>query len=77
VRAGNVTTEVKNGVTTTRKYRANQLEEATTGGVTTKHWYDPLGNLDCVTTSAGTQANCSPSDQVAASANLVADYAYD
>jgi RHS repeat-associated protein len=76
VRAGNVTAETKNGVTTTRKYQASQLTQATTGGVTAKFWYDPLGNLDCTTLAAGTQANCSPSAG-GATANLITDYAYD
>jgi RHS repeat-associated protein len=77
IRAGNITTQSENGVTTTRKYTAQQLTEQTTNGVTGKYWYDLLGNLDCVTTSAGTQADCSPSDGTGASANLVADNAYD
>ena len=76
VRAGNVTTETKNGAATIRRYQANQLSEATTGGATSKFWYDPLGNLDCVTTAAGSPANCSPADGTG-SPNLVTDYAYD
>ncbi len=77
IRAGNLTTQVENGVTSTRTYTAQQLTTATSGGATGKYWYDPLGNLDCVTTSAGTQADCSPADGIAPSANLVADNAYD
>ncbi len=77
VRAGNVTTQVEGGITTTRKYTANQLTEQTSGGATGKYWYDPLGNLDCVTTSAGSPGNCAPSDGGTPSANLVADYTYD
>jgi RHS repeat-associated protein len=77
IRAGNITTQVEGGVTTTRKYTAQQLTEQTTNGATGKYWYDSLGNLDCVTTAAGTQADCSPSDGNTASANLVADNAYD
>jgi RHS repeat-associated protein len=76
IRAGNITTQTKNGVTTTRKYQANQLTQATTSGVTVKYWYDPLGNLDCVTTATGSQANCSPSDGDPP-ANLISDYTYD
>ena len=76
VRAGNVTTEVNNGVTTTRKYQANQLKEATTAGVTVKYWYTPLGELDCITTAAGSQANCTPADGAPVS-NLITDHAYD
>jgi YD repeat-containing protein len=77
IRAGNLTTAVEGGVTTTRTYTGQQLTQATSNGTTGKYWYDPLGNLDCVTTTAGTQADCSPSDATTASANLVADNAYD
>jgi RHS repeat-associated protein len=77
IRAGNVTTEVKNGVTTTKKYRSTQLTEITTGGVTGKYWYDDFGNVDCLTLAAGTQADCSPSDAASPSANLITDYAFD
>ena len=77
VRGGNVTTETKGGVTTTRKYQANQLIEATTAGVTAKYWYLPLGDLDCITTAAGTQADCSPGGDGPASTNLITDHAYD
>jgi YD repeat-containing protein len=77
IRGGSVTTEVKNGVTTTKKYRASQLTEITSGGVTGKYWYDDFGNIDCLTLAAGTQADCSPSDGATPSANLITDYAYD
>jgi YD repeat-containing protein len=77
IRAGNLTTQVEGGVTTTRRYTAQQLTEQTSGGATGKYWYDTLGNLDCVTTAAGSQVDCSPSDGTSASANLVADNAYD
>jgi RHS repeat-associated protein len=76
VRGGNVTTETKNGQSTVRKYTGDQLTELSVGGVVGKYWYDQLGNLDCITLAAGTQANCSPSDG-GASANLVTDFAYD
>jgi len=76
IRAGNVTSQTKDGTTTTRRYTAGQLTDATTSGVTGKFWYDPLGNVDCVTLAAGTQANCSPSEG-GTPANLVTDYAYD
>ncbi len=76
IRAGNVTTEVKNGQTTSRRYTGNQVTDATIGAATAKYWYEPTGNLDCVTTSAGSSANCSPSAGGTAS-NLIADYSYD
>jgi YD repeat-containing protein len=77
IRGGNVTTQVKNGTTTTKKYTASQLTEVSTGGVTGKYWYDDFGSVDCLTLAAGSQANCSPSDGATPSANLITDYAYD
>ena len=77
IRAGSITTELKNGKATTRRYTSSQLTDLTVAGVTGKYWYDPLGNLDCVTLAAGSQADCSPSDGTTPSANLVADNAYD
>jgi hypothetical protein len=53
------TTEVKNGTTTSKNYTANQLTEISVGGVTGKYWYDDVGNNDCLTLAAGTQADCS------------------
>ena len=76
VRAGNVTTEVTGTLTTTRRYTGMQLTETTVGTSTAKYWYDPFGNTDCITTSAGTAANCSPPTGGTAS-NLLVDYAYD
>jgi RHS repeat-associated protein len=76
IRAGNITTENKNGQITTRKYTGSQLTELSIGPAVGKYWYDTLGNLDCVTLAGGSQGNCSPSDG-GASSNLVVDYAYD
>jgi hypothetical protein len=50
IRAGNVTTQIKSGVTTTQRYTGNQLTDVTTGGATAKYWYDDYGNQDCITT---------------------------
>lgn len=77
IRAGNVTNEVKNGTTTSKRYTATQLTEISTGGATGKYWYDDLGNTDCLTLAAGSQADCSPSEGGTASGNLVTDYRYD
>ena len=77
IRGGNVTTEVKNGTTTSKRYTGNQLTDVTVGGVTGEYWYDDFGNTDCLTLAAGSQADCSPSDGGIASANLVTDYRYD
>jgi RHS repeat-associated protein len=76
IRAGNITTETSPTQTTTRRYTANQLTDATIGAATAKYWYDTAGNLDCVTTAGGDQTNCSP-PAGAAAANLIADYTYD
>jgi RHS repeat-associated protein len=76
VRAGSLTTEV-DAQTIVRKYTGTQLTDATIGSATARYWYDPLGNLDCVTTGAGSQADCSPSDGGGVSANLVSDFGYD
>lgn len=76
IRAGNITTETSPTQTTTRRYTANQLTDATIGAATAKYWYDTAGNLDCVTTAAGDQTNCSP-PAGATAANLIADYTYD
>lgn len=77
IRAGNVTTTVTPTGTTTQTYVGNQLSSVTAGGATNKYWYDNAGRLDCVTTSAGSAANCSPSDGGTPNAALVADYQYD
>ncbi|WP_161557929.1 hypothetical protein [Micromonospora sicca] len=77
IRAGNVTTEVKNGTATSKRYTGDQLTDITVGGATGKYWYDDWGNLDCLTLAAGSKANCSPSDGSAASSNLITDYGYD
>jgi RHS repeat-associated protein len=77
IRAGNITTEIADGRTTTRRYTGSRLTEAAVGGVTVaKYWYEPTGELDCVTTPAGSQANCSP-PAGATPANLIADNTYD
>ncbi|NES27985.1 DNRLRE domain-containing protein [Micromonospora terminaliae] len=77
VRAGNITTEVKNGTTTSKRYTGNQLTDITVGGAIGKYWYDDWGNLDCLTLAAGSQADCSPSELATPSSNLITDYGYD
>ncbi|MGH2750230.1 MAG: RHS repeat-associated core domain-containing protein [Actinomycetota bacterium] len=87
VAAGNLTTEKSytgaSGLTggsldktKTSSYDGAQLTEVTEAGSTSRYHYDVLGNLDCVTTSSGSAADCSPSGS-SASANLLADYSYD
>ena len=75
VRAGNVTRESAPTRTVDRTYVGNRLEAQTVNGFQTKYWYDDLGRLDCITTTAGNAADCSPAATVPA--GLVTDYAYD
>jgi RHS repeat-associated protein len=58
IRAGNITTQTTPQGTTTSTYKGNQLTSSTTGGVTHDYFYDGLGRLTCVTTTAGTAASC-------------------
>ena len=74
--AGNILTEAVNGATTkTYTYTGNQLQQVTGGGATSKYWYDTIGRLSCVTTAAGSAADCAPPQQPAST--LLADYSYD
>jgi len=51
------------------------------GAVQQEYYYDtdndPDGNLDCVTTAAGTAADCPAPDGGTVSANLLQSYSYD
>lgn len=77
IRAGNLTTEVSGGQSTTRRYTSSQLTDLAVAGTTVaEYWYRPTGDLDCVTIPAGSQTNCSP-PAGAPAANLIADYTYD
>jgi RHS repeat-associated protein len=76
--AGNVTAETRNGTTSkTYTYTGDQLATVTAGGSTQKHWYDPEGNLDCVTLETGSHADCITATGQTTSAKVVADYGYD
>ena len=55
----------------------NQLTSLTAGGQTHNYFYDPEGNLDCVTLAAGTQATCDTPTGGTVSPTLVADYVYN
>src|SRR5262249_21746650 len=51
--SGNILTESVNGSTTrSYTYLGTQLQQVTSGGQTSNYWYDDLGRLHCVTTSA-------------------------
>jgi RHS repeat-associated protein len=58
IRAGNITTETTPQGTTTNTYKGDQLTSVTKGGVTNDYWYDPLGRVTCVTTTAGNASSC-------------------
>lgn len=57
-------------------YDGNQMTTMTMAGQTQNYFYDPDGNLDCVTTAAGTKAEC-PSQPGSPSGNVLQDYTYD
>ena len=76
--AGNIQTEAQNGSTSkTYTYTGDQIRTITAGGTTSNYWYDPDGNLQCVTTSAGTQAHCPVAAGGTAAPTLLATYTYD
>jgi RHS repeat-associated protein len=58
IRDGNITTQTTPQGTTTSTYKGNQLTSTTTGTTIRKDWYDPLGRLTCVTTTAGNANSC-------------------
>lgn len=77
LRSGNVTTQVKDGTTTNKRYLGSRLTEVLVGGTSvSKTWYDDFGNQDCVTKPGGTKADCNaPMDR--ASANVLTEFTYD
>ncbi len=79
--AGSIEEEafLRGGVTTKRNmaYLGDRLNTVSEGGKTQNHFYDPAGNLDCITTSAGTLADCNTATGLAISPKLLADYGYD
>ena len=79
--AGNISHEetVTGGQTTVRtmEYAEQQLRTVTEGTEVERYFYDNEGNLDCVTASAGSQADCSVAAGASASSSLLADYSYD
>jgi len=79
--AGNIAQEqiVAGGVTTTKNYiySGNQLQKVTTNGADSLYWYNDDGDLWCVTSSAGSKANCPISAQAAPPSTVQQAYAYD
>jgi RHS repeat-associated protein len=80
--AGNITEETtsqsgQGSVTRTFTYLGEQLQTLAQGGQTERFFYDTEGNLDCVTTSAGSAADCPAPHGGAPAASLLRDYAYD
>ena len=76
--SGNIQDEkVNNNITKQYDYQGTpQLRQLTAAGVVSKYWYDDVGRLHCVTTAAGSAADCSTAAS-GASTNLLADYEYD
>jgi RHS repeat-associated protein len=77
IRAGNITTQTTPQGTTTYTYKGNQLTSATAGGATSDYWYDALGRLSCVTTTAGTAASCNTINSGSVSPAVITAYSYD
>jgi RHS repeat-associated protein len=80
--SGNIFKEqvVSGGVTTTKDYTysGNQLQTVTTNGAdVSKYWYNDDGDLWCVTSSAGSKANCPISAQTTPPSSVKQAYAYD
>lgn len=83
--ASNVLTESQSGTTTstrTSEYLGNQLQQVTTTGPNQatsvqRYFYDPLGNLQCVTTGAGSQRDCNVATGGTPTAALLAYNTYD
>ena len=80
--AGNVAAaaETTAGITTETKYRylGNQLQAVTPpGGSEQRYWYDPRGNLECITVQAGTAGDCALATGGTVSTDVLARYTYD
>jgi len=87
-RAGNVTTEETftgaSGLTggtsagiENSTYLGNQLTQVAVGPSVSEYYYDPSGNIDCVTTVAGSASTCPESSDDTHDTALLADYSYD
>ncbi len=79
IRAGNVTTEAKaGGSTVTRCYSGNQQSAQIDPSGSYKYWYDDLGRLQCITTTAVTSRDqCNHSDGEAADSAVRQVNSYD
>ncbi len=79
--SGNIVQEqiVSGGVTTSKNYTysGNLLQKVNTNGVDSLYWYNNDGDLWCVTTSAGSKANCPISAQTTPASSVQQAYAYD
>jgi len=75
---GNILSITTNGSPTKSfTYTGDQLATVTAGGVTQKYFYDPRGNLDCITTDQGSPQDCPQTKGKAVPASLLVDYTYD
>ena len=83
--AGNILTENQSGNMTsarTSEYLGNQLQQTTTTvpnqpASVQKYFYDPLGNLQCVTTGGGSRADCNVATGGTPTVNLLSYDTYD
>jgi RHS repeat-associated protein len=74
---GNISRQVEPSGTTNMTYNGDQLETVTANGLTSEYWYDGSGNLDCVTDSGGSQANCPQAATDTAPGHVLEDWTYD
>ncbi len=75
---GNILSITTNGSPTKSfTYTGDQLATVTQGGATQKYFYDPRGNLDCITTDQGSPGDCPQTTGKAVPASLLVDYTYD
>lgn len=80
--AGNIlrATEITGGTTTETAYEylGNQLQSVTSpAGDQQRYWYDPRGNLECVTIATGTATDCALASGGSVSNEVLARYSYD
>jgi YD repeat-containing protein len=83
--ASNVLTENQSGNTTstrTSEYLGNQLQQVTTtapsqAASVQKYFYDPLGNLQCVTTGTGSHNDCNVATGGTPTSNILSYNTYD
>jgi RHS repeat-associated protein len=75
---GNIAKQVDSLGTVDSTYDGDLLKtQSFNGTLQRRYWYDTSGNLDCVTTPAGTQASCPQQGTDSQPANVLEDWTYD